>query len=298
MGQEVSSCHTESLAARSVGSSVLARDSLMTVNAAHPLETERGHRKLVVVGGLPFDRVTTDEAATQICEAVVQRQSMLVSTPNLSFVTAAQDSPEFRLSVLSSDLSLADGTPIMWLARKQGTPLPQRVAGADLFDALRYGAGQSILARPLRVFFFGGPEGVAQRASDTLTAEWLEGRGFMQGVGAIYPGHGSIEDMSSDDLIHQINASGADFLVVALGARKGQAWLMHNRHRLTVPVMSHLGAVVNFVAGTVRRAPRFMRKWGMEWLWRIKEEPELFDRYWNDGKGLIRMWFARSHTGL
>jgi N-acetylglucosaminyldiphosphoundecaprenol N-acetyl-beta-D-mannosaminyltransferase len=269
------------------------------MNTAHAprLEAEQGHRKLVMVGGLPFDRMSTDEAVSQICSAIVQRQPLFVSTPNLSFVMAAQTSQEFRQSVFSSDLSLADGTPIMWLARRQGTPLPERVAGADLFDAIRFGAGQRELGRPVRVFFFGGPEGVAQRACDVLNAELESGKGHMQGVGAHYPGHGSVEEMSSHEVISQINASGADFLVVALGARKGQAWLMHNRHRITVPVISHLGAVVNFVAGTVRRAPRFLRKMGMEWLWRIKEEPALFDRYWNDGKGLIQLWFAHDRAG-
>jgi N-acetylglucosaminyldiphosphoundecaprenol N-acetyl-beta-D-mannosaminyltransferase len=205
---------------------------------------------------------------------------------------AAQECEEFRQSVLSSDLSVADGAPILWLAEKQGTPLPERVAGADIFDALRYGAGRQLLGRAVKVFFFGGPEGVAQRACEVLNQEH-EATGFMQGVGAIYPGHGSVDDMSSERWIQQINASGADFLVVALGARKGQAWIMANRHRLTVPVVSHLGAVVNFVAKTVRRAPRPVRRLGLEWVSPIKEEPELFDRYWADGKGFLRLWFAK-----
>jgi len=248
------------------------------------------NRKTIVVGNLPFDVLTLDDTVERICAAVKSRTPLFLSTPNLSFVMAARGSAEFRQSVLSSDLSVADGGPILWLARRQGTPLPERVAGADIFDALRFGAAQTHLGRSMRVFFFGGPEGVAEKACQVLNQEAVDTH-YMEGVGAIYPGHGSVEDMSSQAWIDQINASGADFLVVALGARKGQAWIMANRHRLQVPVVSHLGAVVNFVAGTVSRAPRPLRRMGLEWLWRIKEEPELFNRYWQDGKGLIQLWW-------
>ena len=102
-------------------------------------------------------------------------------------------------------------------------------------------------------------------------------------VGALNPGYGTIEDMSGDAIIAAVNASKAEFLVVALGARKGQTWLLRNHHRLRVPVRAHLGAAVNFQAGSVKRAPRAIRKVGLEWLWRIKEEPHLRIRYWHDG---------------
>jgi N-acetylglucosaminyldiphosphoundecaprenol N-acetyl-beta-D-mannosaminyltransferase len=93
--------------------------------------------------------------------------------------------------------------------------------------------------------------------------------------------------MSHDDIIEEINVSGADFLIAALGAKKGQAWLYRNNDRLRIPVRSHLGAVVNFASGTVRRAPPAIRKMGLEWVWRIKEEPHLWRRYWKDGTTLL-----------
>jgi N-acetylglucosaminyldiphosphoundecaprenol N-acetyl-beta-D-mannosaminyltransferase len=133
---------------------------------------------------------------------------------------------------------------------------------------------------PLRVFFFGGPDGVAARASEALNRQHNPS---MVCVGFESPGFGSVEQMSSDACIARINATGADFVVVALGARKGQAWIEHNRKRLTAPVISHLGAVVNFVAGTVVRAPAWVQKAGLEWAWRIKEEPALWRRYASDG---------------
>ena len=78
-------------------------------------------------------------------------------------------------------------------------------------------------------------------------------------VGWLYPGFGSAEEMSRDDIIDNINSSGADFLVISLGNQKGHLWLRRNHHRLPIPVRAHFGASLNFQAGTVRRAPPFMR---------------------------------------
>ncbi len=80
---------------------------------------------------------------------------------------------------------------------------------------------------------------------------------------------------------------------MALGAQKGQAWIMRNRAKLTVPVVSHLGATLNFLAGTVKRAPVAVRKFGLEWLWRIKEEPKLAPRYLSDGRQLSWLLLTR-----
>ncbi len=246
-------------------------------------------RQLVHIAGLPFDVVDTEGAVKLLCQAMRDKRRLFLSTPNLNFLMTAQGNPAFRESVLCSDLSVADGMPLIWLAKRQGTPLPERVAGASVFAALRRGDGQAVLQRPVRVFFFGGPTGVADKACAVLNAEHAQG-GPMQCVGALCPGFGSLEDMSSPEVSQQINSSGADFLVVSLGAAKGQAWIMRNLGQLQVPVVSHLGAVVNFVAGTVRRAPPAWQRLGLEWLWRVKEEPELFGRYWRDGWGFLSLW--------
>lgn len=250
----------------------------------------------VWLASLPFHAIDVATTVHRLCVAMRDRQRLFLSTPNLNFLMTAQRDAAFRASVLHSDLSVADGMPILWLARRQGTPLPERVAGASLFEALRQGDGQAVLGRPIKVFFFGGPPGVAQRACEVLNAEHAQG-GSMQGVGALCPGFGAVQEMSTPEVLAAINASDADFLVVALGAQKGQAWILHNLPHLQVPVVSHLGAVVNFVAGTVRRAPSAWQRWGLEWLWRIKEEPGLFKRYWADGWGFLRLWWQARPQG-
>lgn len=247
------------------------------------------NRNLHCLLGLPFDAVTLAQAVDQIRSAIEQRSPCFVSTPNLNFLIAAQSQTAFRDSVIHSDLSLADGMPIVWLAKLMGLPIRERVAGSDVFEALRNGTGKKV-----KVYFFGGPPGIAERAATQINAE----RKGMECVGFESPGYGSVEEMSSASTIAKINRSGADFLVVSLGAAKGQAWIEHNLSALDVPVVSHLGAVVNFVVGAVQRAPRWMQKTGLEWLWRVKEEPGLWRRYFDDGKALIKLCATRIPLGL
>jgi N-acetylglucosaminyldiphosphoundecaprenol N-acetyl-beta-D-mannosaminyltransferase len=156
-------------------------------------------------------------------------------------------------------------------------------------DRGREAAPTRTLGDPLRVFFFGGQEGIAERACERLNAEG----GGLRCVGAYGPGFGSLDEMSAPAVIAQVNASEADLLVVALGARKGQAWIVRNLAGLTIPVVSHLGAVINFVAGNVRRAPAWMRRAGLEWAWRIREEPALWRRYAGDGLELLWLMVTR-----
>jgi len=237
-------------------------------------------RDLCFLLGLPFDVIDLDTAVGRIRAAVASRTRLFISTPNTNFVVAARRDAAFRDSVFHSDMSLMDGKPLVWAARLMGIPVPERVSGADVFEALRRPGSQ-----PISVYFFGGQPGVAARAASNINAS----QGPLSCVGFDEAGFGSVEEISDDATIERINASGADFLVVSLGAAKGQAWIEHNLPRLQVPVVSHLGAVVGFVAGSLKRAPPWMRRSGLEWLWRVKEEPHLLRRYVSDGLVFLRL---------
>ena len=251
------------------------------------------NRPVYCLLGLPFDAITVRGAIDHLRQAAAQKQACFLSTPNLNFLIGSSHDPALRDSVIESDLSVADGMPIVWLARLLGLPIVERVAGSNVFQQL----GQQ-MPRPMSVYFFGGQQGVADmackklNAMNSMNATSATAAG-LHCVGVQYPGLGTVEEMSGQERIDQINASGADFLVVALSARKGQAWIQHNRARIAVPVISHLGAVVNFVAGTVKRAPVWMQRAGLEWLWRIKEEPALRQRYSADGAALLRLLWTR-----
>ena len=243
-------------------------------------------RKVYCVLGIPIDAIDMTAALRTVKAAARGSEPFLLSTANLNFLVTSRSDSEFRESLLDSDLCTADGMPIVWIARLLGLPIKNRVSGSDLFEELRTAERG---ARPLTVFWFGGAAGVA-----AVAAEKINGKSAgLRCVGSIDPGFGTVAEMSRDALLNPVNASGADFLVVSLGAKKGQLWLQQNRDRLRSPVRAHLGTVVNFQAGTLRRAPRYLQAWGLEWLWRIKEEPYLWRRYWSDGCVLLALLMKR-----
>jgi N-acetylglucosaminyldiphosphoundecaprenol N-acetyl-beta-D-mannosaminyltransferase len=241
-------------------------------------------RDVHAVLGLPFDALTVRDTVALLRHRASRRERCFMTTPNLNFAMAARDDDAFRHSILASDLCVADGMPIVWVARALGAPIVARVAGSAVFERLRQPPADAAAA-PIKVYFFGGPQGAAQAAAAALPA----GAGGVVGVGYDPAGFGSVEEMSAPAQIDRINASGADFVVVSIGARKGQAWIERNRARIEAPLISYLGAVVNFVAGTVRRAPRWMRRTGFEWLWRVTEEPALWRRYARDAGALATL---------
>lgn len=237
-------------------------------------------RDVFCLMGVPVDAVGMEEAVRLVRDASHGNSRCFVSTPNLNFVIAARSDAKFRDSLLHSDLSLPDGMPLVWVALLLGVPIHARVAGAGLFERLQGETGN-----PVAVFFFGGPAGAAKAACTQVNFR----SGGLKCVGFDAPGYGSLESMSDAPRIDKINRSGAQFVVVALGAKKGQAWIEHNRANLRAPVLCHLGAVVNFSAGTLRRAPTWLQRVGAEWLWRLGQEPGLWPRYWNDGVSFLAM---------
>jgi N-acetylglucosaminyldiphosphoundecaprenol N-acetyl-beta-D-mannosaminyltransferase len=263
------------------------------IKNAFPLMSIRKYpdyqRPLYDVAGLPFDAIDLEEAVRKILESIEQREPLFISTPNLNFLIAAQCDAAFQESIFHSDMCLADGMPVVWLARVLNIPIRQRVAGSDLFETLCQQSDQTV-----KVFFFGGPDGAARLASEKINRAAQERQANKKTAGVVCvgfesPGFGSLDDMSQPDIIQRINSAGADFIVVALGARKGQAWIERNRLQLDAPVISHLGAVVNMAAGTIARAPRWMQLTGLEWVWRIKEEPQLWRRYATDAIALCKL---------
>ena len=243
-------------------------------------------RSVYCVLGMPIDAVDMATVVQRIETAATNRAVFLISTPNLNFLANSLSDPEFRESLLGSDVCPPDGAPIVWIARLLGLPIKERAAGADLLDRLQSRGAET---RRLTIFLFGGAKGVAEAAAKTLNAQ----EGGLNCVGTMDPGFCEVGEMSHDHVIDTVNSSSADFLVLALGAIKGQLWLQRNHSRLTIPVRAHLGAAINFQAGSVKRAPPFIRAWGLEWLWRIKEEHYLWKRYRDDGFVLLRLLFTR-----
>jgi N-acetylglucosaminyldiphosphoundecaprenol N-acetyl-beta-D-mannosaminyltransferase len=243
-------------------------------------------REVHCVLGIPIDAIEMPAVLRSIDAAAAAAAPFLISTSNLNFLVNSQTDSEFRESLLLSDLCPPDGMPIVWIAWLLGIPIKKRAAGSDFFEELK---SRPSFGRPLKIFLFGSTEQVAAEACNRLNSD----AAGLKCVGWLCPGFGDMDELSQDHFIDQINASNADFLVAALGAKKGQLWLRRNHRRLKIPIRAHLGAVINFQAGIVRRAPLAVRRLSLEWLWRIKEEPSLFGRYWHDGGVLIRLLLTR-----
>ena len=227
--------------------------------------------------GVPIDRLNTAGALAAIERAARDGARLSFVTPNVNFLVRATRDEGERRRIVDADLSLVDGAPLVLIGRLLGMSALTRCAGSDIFAALR--KRPSFGGRGLRVFFFGGRDGAAEAAAEALV---VEDRG-LQAAGWLNPGFGDVEAISTPEIIDAINKTEPDFLVVALGASKGQAWIEANLDRLTAPVVAHLGAVVDFTAGSIARAPVLMRKLNLEWAWRIFAEPSLWRRYWGDG---------------
>lgn len=264
---------------------------------AHSLRKDDFDRDVWCMLGMPVDIANIDQAVAAIDDAVRTGCKLSFVTPNVNWLARAARDKVVRRELINADLSLIDGAPLAAMARRLGLPIQSRVAGSDLFEALRRRPGYG--GRKLKVFFFGGRDGAAETAAKTINAE----NGGVKAVGWLNPGFGDVEDMSRSELLSEINEAAPDFVVVALGAGKGQAWIDRNQDALTAPVIAHLGAVVDFTAGGIQRAPRIFRTLGLEWAWRIKEEPALWRRYAQDSiamgaivaSRMIPQWGLNSH---
>jgi len=236
--------------------------------------------------GIGFDAVRLPEAADRVLDWTAERQSRIVVTPNVDHVVMISERPELRSIYAEADLVLADGQPLIWAARALGTPLPERVAGSDLFPAL---LGRSN-GRKLRVFVFGGKGDIPERAAARIRRDYP----WVEVVGTLSPELGFENRPDENErAVAAVAAADADLVLVALGAPKQELWTYRERSRLRCGVALCLGATVDFMAGAVARAPVWMRHGGLEWLHRFAGEPRrLGGRYARDLVTFPRL-FAR-----
>jgi N-acetylglucosaminyldiphosphoundecaprenol N-acetyl-beta-D-mannosaminyltransferase len=247
-----------------------------------PTQHSTNSREIYYLCGLPVDNLNMSQTKALLRKVVREGKQVVLSTINVNWMVESLRSPDFRKSILNSDIVVIDGKPLLWLSKLRGYPMTEVVPGSSLIQDLHK---EKASGNPLTIFMFGGENDVAQRAMERINAN----SGGLEAVGAMNPGFGSINEMSTRDIISSINQAHPDILLVALGAKKGMQWIDHNRHRLDARIISHLGATINFLAGTVQRAPIWMQKLGVEWLWRVWQEPKLFIRYAKDGQVFLRL---------
>ena len=234
----------------------------------------------IELGGVPIDSVDAQTALSRVCNAIGSGRIFQVSTINLDFLVRAQTDPEVRRIFHESDLNVADGQPIVWLSRLLGARIPERVAGADLVPALI----EQAAARAARVFLLGGEGGVVDLAAERLH----QLHPALIVAGTYEPPRAPIDEMDNAAILALINQARPDVLLVALGHPKQERWIDLHRDSLPPMVTIGVGCVLDIIAGKSKRAPGWMQKAGLEWLYRLAQEPtRLLARYATDAAWLV-----------
>ncbi len=236
----------------------------------------------VWVWGVPFAPVTRDQAVEAVLRLIAAgRPSFFITAPT-HYAMLTESHPDLRSINERAAFIVADGAPLVWASRRLGTPLPERVAGSDLIYHLCEAAAKS----GLRVFLLGGVEGAADEAARRL-AERYPG---LQVVGTECPPHRGMTADEEASLLERIRQARPDMLFVAFGQPKGERWIMQHLDALGVPVSVQVGASLEFAAGRIRRAPRWMQQSGLEWAFRLSLEPRrLAGRYARNAWFIVRM---------
>jgi N-acetylglucosaminyldiphosphoundecaprenol N-acetyl-beta-D-mannosaminyltransferase len=247
-------------------------------------------RQTIGILGIPVDKLDTEAALKRLDEFIQTGRFHQVATANVDFLINAMQDRELREILRQADLVTPDGMPVVWASQMLGFALPERVTGADLVPKLAAMAAE----KGYRIYMLGALSEVAQRARQRL----IEAYPTLQIVGCVSPDVKPLLAMDSETLLRDICAAQPDILLVAFGNPKQEKWIHLHRERLChIPVCMGVGGTFDFLAGKTSRAPMWMQRYGLEWLYRLAQEPKrLWQRYKNDlnyfSRFLLRQWWA------
>ena len=212
------------------------------------------------------DNVTMQETVDRIGNMVRSGDKHYVVTPNAEFLVAAQRDPEFKRILNQADLSIPDGMGVVYASKFYGDPLRERVAGTDLVEILCKKAAKEGWS----VFFLGGLYGVGKRAAEVLRSRYpgLNVCGFYEGKREKAYDEQSLRSIKRVSKGHKI-----DILLVAYGHNYQEKWIARNSQRLDFTVSLGIGGAFDFISGYISRAPLWVRRVGLEWLFRLIKQP-------------------------
>jgi N-acetylglucosaminyldiphosphoundecaprenol N-acetyl-beta-D-mannosaminyltransferase len=231
--------------------------------------------------GIAVDLLTFAEAVAAITHAVEVGSRGYVVTPNVDHVVRLHRDPRFRAAYAGAMLRLPDGMPLVWVSRLLGRPVPSRVAGADLLPALCAAAA----SRGYTVFLLGGRAAIAAVAAAALSVR----APGLRIVGTHSPPDDFTVDGPAADLaVAAVARARPDLLFVGLGSPTQELWVHRYWDRLACTVAVCCGAAIDYAAGVKPRAPLWMQRAGLEWLWRLAHEPRrLWRRYLVDDVAFV-----------
>lgn len=230
---------------------------------------------------IQIDNFTMQESLDKIDELIQKGKRSYVVTPNVDHLVMLQKDELFKRIYDEADLVLADGKPLIWISKLYKRPLKEKVSGSDLFPKVCELAAE----KEYKMYFLGAAEGVAAEAARRLKCQYPK----LEVVGTYSPPIGFEKDNAEvEKIISKINSSNADILIIGLGAPKQEKFFYNHKDEINVSIALGLGASFDFVAGNVKRAPRWLCNCGFEWLYRITQDPKrLAKRYIKDAVKIV-----------
>ena len=207
--------------------------------------------------GVNVDCLTMTQAVEKVDALIKNKTPSIVATANAEMLMFANSDAELKNILNGAALVTADGAGTVWAARHLGYNMPERVAGVDLVT--------NLISKGYKIYFFGAAEGVAELASENVKKKY--------NANIVGTRNGFFTPEEIPKIIDDINASNADILLAALGVPKQEKFLSANLSKLKIPVNIGVGGTLDVLAGKVKRAPRWMQKAKLEWLFRALLQP-------------------------
>ena len=262
-----------------------ARSTSRAPRAGLPPSVLSATNPTIAILGVPFDNVSMTEAIQAIEKMIASGLPHYVVTANVDFVVQARDDVELRHILFDAHLVLCDGTPLLWASRVLGNPLRERVAGSDLVPLLIARAAE----KRYRLFFLGATPESATGAVKRMETQYPR----LIIAGHYSPPFNKLLEMDHNEITRRIREANPDVLLVSFGCPKQEKWIAMHYRSLGAPVSIGVGATIDFLAGQVKRAPRWMQRTGTEWIFRLVQEPRrLFKRYSKDLR-VFAWWIFR-----
>lgn len=230
-----------------------------------------------------IDNLTMDETLDAIDSLIKEDNCSYVVTPNVDHIVQLEKDEELKRVYENASLILTDGKPLIWISNWYKTPIKEKISGSDLFPRVCDLAAK----KGYTMYLLGAAEGVADKAAKNLMDKYKG----LNIVGTYSPPFGFEKDkVELKKIERQIQEVHPDISIVGLGCPKQEKYMYHHCKELDVPISFGLGASIDFEAGNIKRAPRWMSEHGLEWLYRITQDPKrLAKRYLVDDMKIIRI---------
>lgn len=225
-----------------------------------------------------LDKVDYDDALDRVRDFLKAKETKIIVTPNAEIIMDAQKDSNYREIINSADMVLPDGIGVVLAAKILGNPLKTRTTGFDMMIKILQDANKNHNS----IYLLGGKPGVADKAADKIKTKYPS-------VDIVGTSHGYFSELEEENIVKKINRASPDFLFVAMGAPKQEFFMAKHKKRLGCKVAMGVGGSLDVISGNVKRAPVFMQKAGLEWLYRLIKQPSRIKRIGALPKFLIKV---------